>query len=97
MAKLPRLALRRLQPRALLALGALAAHLYRRRSPAKAELYTVPVASGLIAGESLTGVLVAGIGIACMHVTPPNSWKIFFLEVEHCGPESYAEEWQNVY
>lgn len=46
------------------ALGAVAAHLYRKRRPAKAELYIVPVASGLIAGESLTGVLVALLTVA---------------------------------
>ena len=28
----------------------------------------------------LTGVLTACIGMACMHVAPPNSWKIFFLD-----------------
>jgi uncharacterized oligopeptide transporter (OPT) family protein len=36
--------------------GALLAWLYARRSPAAAETYTVPVSSGLIAGESLMGV-----------------------------------------
>jgi uncharacterized oligopeptide transporter (OPT) family protein len=46
------------------ALGAVAAHLYRKRWPAKGELYIVPVASGLIAGESLTGVLVALLTVA---------------------------------
>ena len=28
-----------------------------------------------------TGVLMAGIGMACVHVAPPNSWKIFFLDI----------------
>jgi O-antigen/teichoic acid export membrane protein len=27
-----------------------------------------------------TGVLMTGIGMVCMHVAPPNSWKIFFLD-----------------
>jgi len=29
----------------------------------------------------LTGVFIAGIGIACMYVAPPDSWRIFFLDV----------------
>jgi uncharacterized oligopeptide transporter (OPT) family protein len=40
-------------------LGGLAAWIYEKRSPKKAEVYTIPVASGFIAGESLTGVAVA--------------------------------------
>jgi OPT family oligopeptide transporter len=40
-------------------LGALIALWFRKIRPALAEEYTVPVASGLIAGESLTGVLIA--------------------------------------
>jgi len=39
--------------------GAVAAWGLERRRPAMAAFYVVPVASGLIAGESLTGVLVA--------------------------------------
>ena len=40
-------------------LGAVAAWAFERTRPAAAALYVLPVASGLIAGESLTGVLVA--------------------------------------
>jgi OPT family oligopeptide transporter len=40
-------------------IGALAALWFAKIRPALAEEYTVPVASGLIAGESLTGVLIA--------------------------------------
>jgi uncharacterized oligopeptide transporter (OPT) family protein len=40
-------------------LGGLAAWIYERRRPAWARIYTIPVASGLIAGESLIGVAVA--------------------------------------
>jgi len=29
----------------------------------------------------LTGVLTACIGMACMHVAPPDSWRIFFLDI----------------
>lgn len=29
----------------------------------------------------LTGVLTACIGMACMHVAPPDSWGIFFLDI----------------
>jgi putative OPT family oligopeptide transporter len=39
--------------------GAVAAWAFGRRRPVAAAFYVVPVASGLIAGESLTGVLVA--------------------------------------
>jgi len=40
-------------------LGAVAAALYARLRPKAALTYTIPVASGLIAGESLVGILVA--------------------------------------
>lgn len=40
-------------------IGALAAHWFRKVRPRLAEEYTVPVASGIIAGESLMGVLIA--------------------------------------
>jgi OPT family oligopeptide transporter len=40
-------------------IGGLAAWIYEKRRPAKAAVFTIPVASGLIAGESLTGVVVA--------------------------------------
>ncbi|MEI8254882.1 MAG: OPT family oligopeptide transporter [Deltaproteobacteria bacterium] len=45
-------------------LGALAAYLYARSRPTQAETYVIPVASGLIAGESLLGVAVALMGAA---------------------------------
>jgi putative OPT family oligopeptide transporter len=40
-------------------IGACIAALYRRARPKAAETYTIPVASGFIAGESLVGILVA--------------------------------------
>ena len=40
-------------------LGALTAEILRRRRPAIADRYVVPVSSGLIAGESLMGIVVA--------------------------------------
>ena len=40
-------------------LGALFALIYARQKPVLAERYIVPVSSGLIAGESLTGVAIA--------------------------------------
>ena len=40
-------------------LGALIAWAYAKAKPAAAETYVIPVASGLIAGESLLGVAVA--------------------------------------
>jgi putative OPT family oligopeptide transporter len=40
-------------------LGSLIAEILRRRKPAFADRYVVPVSSGLIAGESLMGILVA--------------------------------------
>jgi uncharacterized oligopeptide transporter (OPT) family protein len=42
-------------------LGALVAYLFERLRPALAERLITPVASGLIAGESVMGVLVAGL------------------------------------
>jgi uncharacterized oligopeptide transporter (OPT) family protein len=42
----------------LFLLGALAAEALRRRSPQAAETYTFPVASGVIAGGSLMGVVL---------------------------------------
>ena len=39
--------------------GGLVAEILRRRRPAFADRYVVPVGSGLIAGESLMGVAVA--------------------------------------
>lgn len=44
-------------------LGALAAWLLEKRRPKAAETYTIPVASGFIAGESLMGVVVAVFGV----------------------------------
>lgn len=44
-------------------LGALAAWAFERRDPKLAALFVIPVASGLIAGESLTGVLVAVLDV----------------------------------
>ena len=40
-------------------IGAVISALYARDRPASDEAYTVPMASGLIAGESLLGVAVA--------------------------------------
>jgi OPT family oligopeptide transporter len=45
-------------------LGALVVEFLRRRRPRVAERYVTPVASGLIAGESLMGVLVALLIVA---------------------------------
>ena len=42
--------------------GALVASAYARLRPAQAEAYVVPVSSGIIAGESLMGVLIAFLG-----------------------------------
>jgi|688.fasta_scaffold72170_2 OPT family oligopeptide transporter len=42
--------------------GALVAAAYARWRPAQAETYVVPVSSGIIAGESLMGVLIAFLG-----------------------------------
>ena len=44
-------------------IGALAALIFTKRSPKKAEQYIVPVSSGIIAGESLMGVAVALLNI----------------------------------
>ena len=44
-------------------LGALLAWIFSKARPATDEKYTVPVASGLIAGESLMGVVIK-LGIA---------------------------------
>jgi uncharacterized oligopeptide transporter (OPT) family protein len=44
--------------------GALAAEILRRRARAVADRYVVPVSSGLIAGESLVGVLIALLIVA---------------------------------
>ncbi len=44
-------------------LGAVAAWIWQKRSPASAALFVIPVASGAIAGESLTGVLVALLNV----------------------------------
>ncbi|MCH2101367.1 MAG: OPT/YSL family transporter [Planctomycetes bacterium] len=40
-------------------IGAIAAHVWMRRSPKSGKLYIVPVAAGLIAGISIMGVIVA--------------------------------------
>jgi uncharacterized oligopeptide transporter (OPT) family protein len=45
-------------------LGGLVAEMLRRRKPALADRYVVPVSSGLIAGESLMGVAVALLIVA---------------------------------
>ena len=42
-------------------MGAVIAAIAKASSPKKAESYTVPIASGLIAGESIVGVIVAAI------------------------------------
>ncbi len=44
-------------------LGALIAWVLEKKRPATAETYTIPVASGIIAGESLMGVFVAVFGV----------------------------------
>jgi uncharacterized oligopeptide transporter (OPT) family protein len=40
-------------------LGAVGAWLWSRRNAAQADRYVVPVASGIIAGESITSVAIA--------------------------------------
>jgi uncharacterized oligopeptide transporter (OPT) family protein len=45
-------------------IGSVAAMAIKRAKPKVAEQYTVPVASGLIAGESLMGVTIAFLRIA---------------------------------
>lgn len=42
-------------------LGAVIAEIGKRLSPEKAERFTVPIASGVIAGESIMGVVVAAV------------------------------------
>lgn len=42
-------------------LGSLIVWILEKKAPAKNEAYTIPVASGVIAGESLTGVTIAGL------------------------------------
>jgi OPT family oligopeptide transporter len=44
-------------------MGAVIAALYARSKPQDAELFTVPVASGIIAGESILGVVVIILGV----------------------------------
>ena len=43
-------------------LGAVIAYVYERINKENAEIYTIPIASGIIAGESLLGVIVALLG-----------------------------------
>jgi uncharacterized oligopeptide transporter (OPT) family protein len=43
-------------------IGAVVAHLYAKRSPENAERYVVPVSSGIIAGESIMGIVIALLG-----------------------------------
>lgn len=45
-------------------LGAAIAEFMRRRNPARAERLVVPISSGLIAGESLIGILIAMLIVA---------------------------------
>jgi uncharacterized oligopeptide transporter (OPT) family protein len=42
-------------------LGALIAWIFKKASPKQGERFTIPIASGLIAGESIMGVVVAGL------------------------------------
>ncbi|RJP78402.1 MAG: OPT family oligopeptide transporter [Candidatus Zixiibacteriota bacterium] len=42
-------------------MGSLIVWVLEKRAPATNEMYTIPVASGLIAGESLTGVAIAAL------------------------------------
>jgi uncharacterized oligopeptide transporter (OPT) family protein len=42
-------------------IGAVGAWVWERRSKTSAELYIVPVSSGVVAGESVVGVLVAAV------------------------------------
>jgi OPT family oligopeptide transporter len=46
-------------------LGALIAWLVEKKRPETANAYTIPVASGFIAGESILGVLIAVFGVLC--------------------------------
>jgi uncharacterized oligopeptide transporter (OPT) family protein len=43
------------------ALGAVLAWIYQRLDPRQAERFVIPISSGLIAGESIVGVLVAAL------------------------------------
>ncbi|MBL8681938.1 MAG: OPT/YSL family transporter [Myxococcales bacterium] len=45
-------------------IGALLAYAFSRYNEKKAETYTIPVASGIIAGESLLGVIIALMSVA---------------------------------
>lgn len=45
-------------------IGALLAYSFSRYNAQKAETYTIPVASGIIAGESLLGVIIALMSVA---------------------------------
>ncbi len=46
--------------------AAIAAWVFARRSRELADCYTIPVASGLIAGESLMGVTIALLAVTGM-------------------------------
>jgi uncharacterized oligopeptide transporter (OPT) family protein len=45
-------------------IGALLAYLYARVDENHAQTYTIPIASGIIAGESLLGVVIALLSVA---------------------------------
>jgi OPT family oligopeptide transporter len=45
-------------------IGGLAAYFFKKRAPQKAGTYTLPIASGIIAGESLIGVLLALLAVS---------------------------------
>jgi len=51
-------------------LGALTVYIFQKKSPQKAEEFSFPIASGVIAGASLMGILIIfcdnGSGIAAM-------------------------------
>ena len=42
-------------------IGAVAAWVFERMNPKQAERFVVPISSGVIAGESIIGVVVAGL------------------------------------
>jgi uncharacterized oligopeptide transporter (OPT) family protein len=42
-------------------IGALLARAFEAMNPKQAERFVIPVSSGLIAGESIIGVIVAGL------------------------------------
>jgi uncharacterized oligopeptide transporter (OPT) family protein len=44
-------------------LGALAAWILLKKSPSASDRYTVPLASGVIAGESLMGIVTAILAV----------------------------------